>query len=161
MKEKDKLKRLKHLMYTIQFPYSFDYAIAEMRKQPFVCKHTKEEIIEDINNRLTIYVRQKYPNDLIQREKDKLEIYKLAEELNIDVFEMWYEQNALAKSNKALYEMKPVRERKDNKDVLNLSRHPGGNGRNSIRYPKKNRKTAWKRFYKLFPKLDPKNKKDA
>jgi hypothetical protein len=28
---------------------------------------------------------------------------------------------------------------------------------NTIRYPKKNRKTAWKRFYKLFPHLKPEN----
>jgi hypothetical protein len=49
-------------------------------------------------------------------------------------------------------------ERKDNKDYLNK-----GNGTGyvrDIRKPKKARKTAWKRFYRLFPSLDPKNKKE-
>lgn len=46
---------------------------------------------------------------------------------------------------------KPVAESRDNKTVR------VGNGRNknqnTIRFPKKCRKTAWKRFYKLFPDL--------
>lgn len=42
--------------------------------------------------------------------------------------------------------------KQDNKDVLVGSGH--GN-MNKIRYPKKCRKTAWKRFYKLFPNLKP------
>lgn len=44
-------------------------------------------------------------------------------------------------------------ETRDNKDKM------VGNGRsnsNKIRYPKKKRKTAWKRFYKLFPHLKDK-----
>ena len=41
----------------------------------------------------------------------------------------------------------PKRARQDNKDFVN--RGTGGSNRNSIRYPKKKRKTAWKRFYKL------------
>ena len=43
-----------------------------------------------------------------------------------------------------------VKEGRDNKDVRVGS---GGENKNSIRYPKKCRKTAWKRFYKLFPHL--------
>jgi len=54
--------------------------------------------------------------------------------------------------NKAL---KP--ERKDNKTYIN--RGSGGSNRNSVRYPKKVRKTAWKRFYRLFPSLDPEREK--
>lgn len=49
--------------------------------------------------------------------------------------------------------------RQDNKSYVNY-----GNGYSNakrIRYPKKTRKSAWKRFYKLFPHLDPKNKKDG
>jgi hypothetical protein len=45
---------------------------------------------------------------------------------------------------------KPPGESRDNKDVLVGS---SGDNRNKIRYPKKCRKTAWKRFYKLFPHL--------
>lgn len=52
------------------------------------------------------------------------------------------------------YRKRPVVQRKDNKDRTVGSR---GSNRNKIRYPKKVRKTAWKRFYKLFPHLNPKN----
>ncbi len=55
-----------------------------------------------------------------------------------------------------VYRKKPIRERKDNKDFYNGGGY--GENRNRIRYPKKCRKTAWKRFYKLFPKLNPLNK---
>ena len=47
-------------------------------------------------------------------------------------------------------------ERKDNKTYLN--RGNGCSNANKVRYPKKVRKTAWKRFYKLFPNLAPKEK---
>jgi hypothetical protein len=43
--------------------------------------------------------------------------------------------------------------RQDNKTYINKGNgypHPG-----KIRYPRKKRKTAWKRFYKLFPHLNP------
>lgn len=46
--------------------------------------------------------------------------------------------------------------RKDNKTYLNYG--SGDGNRNKIRFPKKCRKTAWKRFYKLFPHLNPENK---
>lgn len=42
--------------------------------------------------------------------------------------------------------------KQDNKDITIGS---GGSNKNKIRYPKKCRKTAWKRFYKLFPNLKP------
>jgi len=43
--------------------------------------------------------------------------------------------------------------RQDNKTYLNKSPHPFADNRNKIRYPRKVRKTAWKRFYRLFPHL--------
>lgn len=46
------------------------------------------------------------------------------------------------------YSKKPIKEKKDNKDFYNGG---GGSNKNKIRYPKKCRKTAWKRFAKLFP----------
>jgi hypothetical protein len=48
--------------------------------------------------------------------------------------------------------------RQDNKDYINEgSRH---SNTNKIRYPRKSRKTAWKRFYRLFPHLKPKISED-
>lgn len=43
--------------------------------------------------------------------------------------------------------------RQDNKTYLNKSPYPFADNRNKIRYPRKVRKTAWKRFYRLFPHL--------
>jgi hypothetical protein len=56
-----------------------------------------------------------------------------------------------------LYNSMPSPPRKDNKDYFSTggsdpcSRRWGGNFYPTIRYPKKVRKTAWKRFLKLFP----------
>jgi len=50
---------------------------------------------------------------------------------------------------------KPARQ--DNKTFINYG--SGNSNRNKIRYPSKKRKTAWKRFYKLFPHLKPKEVK--
>jgi hypothetical protein len=54
--------------------------------------------------------------------------------------------------NKNSLKGSPPKESRDNKTVR------VGNGRNknpnTIRFPKKCRKTAWKRFYKLFPNLE-------
>jgi hypothetical protein len=43
--------------------------------------------------------------------------------------------------------------RQDNKDFINTG--SAGSNANVIRFPKKARKTAWKRFYRLFPSLKP------
>jgi len=54
------------------------------------------------------------------------------------------------------YKRMPKRPRQDNKDFVNVQQSGCYEAnRNKIRYPKKNRKTAWKRFYKLFPHLKP------
>jgi len=47
--------------------------------------------------------------------------------------------------------------RQDNKTSINYG--SGYSNGNTIRYPRKNRKTAWKRFYKLFPHLKPETQK--
>jgi len=49
--------------------------------------------------------------------------------------------------------------RQDNKTYLNKSPQPFADNRNKIRYPRKVRKTAWKRFYRLFPHLQEKETK--
>ena len=49
----------------------------------------------------------------------------------------------------------PVKMKKDNKDVKVYGNTTRGLRQNTIRVPKKCRKTAWKRFYKLFPERKP------
>ena len=46
-------------------------------------------------------------------------------------------------------------ERKDNKTSFNYGNHDS-RGISSVRFPSEKRKTAWKRFYRLFPSLKPK-----
>jgi len=52
------------------------------------------------------------------------------------------------------YSKMPKNIRQDNKTYVNTSTSPSSSYP-KIRYPKKVRKTAWKRFYKLFPHLKP------
>jgi len=65
----------------------------------------------------------------------------------------WHSCYENRKARREVYLQKPIIVRKDNKDVINYG--SGGCNRSKIRYPKKVRKTAWKRFYKLFPNLKP------
>lgn len=55
------------------------------------------------------------------------------------------------------YDSMPPMPRQDNKTYINHG--SGGSNWGWLRRPKKVRKTAWKRFYKLFPKLKWEDKK--
>jgi len=86
------------------------------------------------------------------------EIFELAKNLKVlgDVREIWWENYRGSKfcEERQKYNKMPKRPRQDNKDFINKgSGHPQ---RGWLRYPRKKRKTAWKRFYKLFPHLKPK-----
>lgn len=83
------------------------------------------------------------------------EIAKLITELGLDFSESmveWREIQRAKRENAIAYNKSPKILRRDNKDVRVGS---GGSNKNKIRRPRKCRKTAWKRFYKLFPKLKP------
>lgn len=91
--------------------------------------------------------------------KNAIEIYELSDKVGFNeelIFSYWYIIRSIKKERHEEYKKKPRRVRKDNKDTINRGGH---SNRNTIRKPKKKRKTAWKRFYKLFPSFDPKNKK--
>ena len=86
------------------------------------------------------------------------EIFDLAKNLHIkmnDLYRRWRIIHAFRAKDKMdnKYGRMPKSPRQDNKTYINK-----GNGhpqRGWLRYPKKKRKTAWKRFYKLFPHLKP------
>lgn len=67
-----------------------------------------------------------------------------------------YNQQEKRRTNSPQYSIftrrNPTMNRRDNKEMRVGS---GGRNRNSIRFPSKKRKHAWKNFYKLFPKLKP------
>lgn len=81
------------------------------------------------------------------------ELYSLLEKHEIkkeDYERKWIDINIERWKTREEYRKNPIKVRQDNKDVQVGS---GGSNCNKIRYPKKCRKTAWKRFYKLFPHL--------
>jgi hypothetical protein len=86
-------------------------------------------------------------------------IYILYNKVNIsddDIITHWkYYYNMQYALHSSLHTM-PKNPRQDNKAYVNSGSN--GSNRTKIRYPKLCRKTAWKRFYKLFPKLNPINK---
>jgi hypothetical protein len=99
-----------------------------------------------------------YSKQLILKDKnfkkiqDILDKHKFSEEEKKKLWNQTIKEIIISK--KTNYNLSPKPERKDNKNRLNGS---GGSNCNKIRFPKKKRKTAWKRFFKLFPKLKEKN----
>lgn len=83
-------------------------------------------------------------------------ILDLKNELNLsddDFILMWMDIDKERRQRKLSQSLKPIRERKDNKNTLNTG--GSGTGKNSIRYPSKKRsKYTWRRFYKLFPWIE-------
>lgn len=74
------------------------------------------------------------------------------EERKIAWFRAHMERVTISKS----YNHMPRAARRDNGDTYNRG---SGYGRNSMRVPSKKRsKRVWKKFYKLFPHMDPNNK---
>lgn len=86
--------------------------------------------------------------------KIRREIYTLFKKNNFNkeqALAFWSKAYTKKRKLTLVYDLKPIKVRQDNKTSLNIGN--GRGGLNSIRYPKKVRKTAWKRFYKLFPNL--------
>lgn len=90
-----------------------------------------------------------------QLGKDIMEVHKLFDSMNFtesDRVAFWRNEESRRKSRSMWfykpYKMMPSPPRKDNKDYINYG---SGGAQSSLRYPKKVKKTAWKRFLKLFP----------
>ena len=84
-----------------------------------------------------------------------IEIRSIFQKLGITdeevIQDIWMTNHAKQAEVRSMYELSPIKERKDNKNTINYSRTSCRSNRNKIRLPKKCRKTAWKRFFKLFP----------
>jgi hypothetical protein len=72
-----------------------------------------------------------------------------------DYMSHWHIMRSIQSEKGRIYKHNDKPERKDNKDSYNYGNHDS-RGISSVRFPSKKRKTAWKRFYKLFPSLKPK-----
>lgn len=144
-------------------------------------KHTYEIISalnrESFRNILNIFIKVSYTsyNNIISCIKNKYiqkgdsigfenikDIYDKLYKLNLsddEIRDIWiyFRHRQFHISKQYGYSAEQHKEHRDNKNYVNYN---GGSNCNKIRYPKKCRKTAWKRFYKIFPHLNPENKKD-
>ena len=132
MTDKDKLRKLNHLM-----------GIHYTHPEHFFS--WKKTILENADKNDNTFRHNK-------RQNEQVQIYRLAEELGIndnDLRVMWVTKWSGLYKRKLEYQKSPQKEGRDNKDVLVGS---GGSNRNMIRYPSKKRSIrTWKKFYKLFP----------
>jgi hypothetical protein len=113
-----------------------------------------DEYFENMKRDLEIY-----PKGTIGRSRAEKTVrcYELYSRVSDDPKEImlhwnisWQAQRELHKSYKSM--AKPPKQ--DNKTYLAKRKDSDySSNRNKIRYPRKKRKTAWKRFYKLFPHL--------
>lgn len=89
----------------------------------------------------------------------RIEAHKLLDKKGLEEKErhtLWVLTNWNQRKLHSNYKNKPIKVRQDNKTEISYGNRYSSN-RNRIRYPKKCRKTAWKRFYKLFPHLNSEN----
>lgn len=115
-------------------------------KNYFSWWQTQEFKLDDYEERYSDVKRYPY-------YKEPLEIAQLFKKLHYtdeDAAKFWLNTYTIQRMRHEGYNAKPKGKRQDNKDYYNGN---GGSNRNKVRYPKKCRKTAWKRFYKLFPHL--------
>lgn len=120
-----------------------------MRTQPYIGRKALNIIKEHLPNKKEVRF---YSKKLLENQSSIIEAYKLLdkyysyteEELKSIWMIMWMEQRKVRKS----YLGKPIKVRKDNFNTY------GGEfkGYGTKRMPRKCRKTAWKRFCKLFKK---------
>ena len=85
--------------------------------------------------------------------KEIIALYEKAGAVELDWQHHWkhYRADQIHQHHSMGAMAKPARQ--DNKTFIN--RGSGGCNANKIRLPRKARKTAWKRFYRLFPHLKP------
>lgn len=143
------IRRLKNLIYKFSVDIDFydprwsNHKDSAFRTQFFQIERRYSEHVEHLN--------QPWNNSIPKFIQLHKQIWDLYCELKLnpdELYEIVKEVISLRDKNYAGLERTPTRSKKDNGAIKVGS---GGFNRNKIRFPKKCRKTAWKRFYKLFP----------
>jgi len=116
------------------------------------------EYFENFQNNFQDYTDKDYQiyGKTIDMVKDKLRIKELYERISDDLYGCMIHWNlAWNDQRKKHSEYNSVKKpaKQDNKTYFSKRREGYSSNANKVRYPKKNRKTAWKRFYRLFPHL--------
>jgi len=126
---------------------------------PFMLREGNEPIDSYFQNMKNIINGEegKFPSNLIKDLKNTLRCWELYCKVSSDKRACLVHWSVNREEQRELhnsYKRTDSPPRQDNKAYINK-----GNGRGylrDVRYPSKKRKTAWKRFYKLFPMLAPK-----
>lgn len=90
------------------------------------------------------------------RIKEEIELLTLFKELGYSDKQahlFWFKIYLERRKIKSLYSKMPKAPRKDNGKIINRGSGSSGKGPN-VRFPKKHRKNAFKRFWQLFPMYD-------
>ena len=114
---------------------------------------TEDKVRELIKERTEVHYKFHWFSEKLN---EILEIHVLGKKLGYTeegIKKIWVSKSIEKGRNQRIQNLTPPPEGRDNKDVHAFG--SGNRNRNSIRYPKKNRKNAWKKFYKLFPSLKP------
>ncbi len=138
---KPKLKQLKNLLYSIPFPIELIGSLAE----PIHVKEWSEG---------PEWFKYKYQRNL----NYLIEIKRLSEYFGLSLEELHSMGREIRSERLSVKRKMTQKFRISGRDNKNITVGSKGSNSNKIRYPKKCRKTAWKRFYKLFPHLKPSGK---
>lgn len=157
------LRRMKYLASILPMPYPFsEEMVAYLRGDTDVWP-------SDVNPEYNCLGAPSKRKSL----KRYRELFQLMKEFGVKIFdvkavrvwaeEFWWLQPS--KISRQDYSAMPKPLRKDNKTYVNRTSGPSSNysyhhPHDKVRFPKKKRKTAWKRFYRLFPNLKN-NQRDA
>ena len=153
IKEKLSRKEARELLSKIR-----KYGIPVM---PFILRRSGNSIqdhFDGVRKNIQMYKEMNISGYALKREETVLRCWELYNQISDDdkaiLFhwnKSWNDQKEIHKS----YGKNSRPPRQDNKTYLNTSPSGYSSNKNKIRYPRKKRKTAWKRFYKLFPHLKP------
>lgn len=105
--------------------------------------HSKEQILEMGKYSKSRLIKCTFFVDCIDK------IQPICEKNSVKITSIWFIINRSRDIQRKEYKQKPTKIRKDNGTEINYG--TGNSNRNKIRFPKKCRKTAWKRFNRLFP----------
>ena len=120
-----------------------------------IIKEQREQVGKEKNT-------ARYGGEYLKRLKQLSRIHELYLKVTTDETDYmshWHIMRSVQSERGRIYRHNDKPERKDNKTSLNFGNHDS-RGISSVRFPSKKRKTAWKRFYKLFPWLKPEETSD-
>ncbi len=156
MNQKKLIRKLQHLIYNSPPVYP-DFYCAKYINYPHLNKYIYGffNIKNEYETKLK-FIKESPLFNIDKRMKVQKQIWDLYVKLGWtpEQMETFANEVLTLKDNYKFHTEPSIRKReKDNSIWRPAYGYHGNSNRNKIRYPRKCRKTAWKRFYKLFPHL--------